>query len=180
PSGDLMAYKIADGRPAWVDSLGRSSGAPGSSLASLADPARPVIDRGIVYAVGHSGRMIAAAAETGERLWTRNLKGTQMPWVAGDTVFVVDIAGNLMALSRADGAVRWYTQLPQQARWNGPVLAGGKLWLVSSKGLLVSVDAANGQIGAQTNLDTTVFIAPVVAGGRMYILTDSARLVALD
>ncbi|MGD9867813.1 MAG: PQQ-binding-like beta-propeller repeat protein [Hyphomicrobiales bacterium] len=181
PSGDLMAYRIPEGRPAWVDSLGRSSGgAAGSTLASLSDPARPVIDKGIVYAVGHAGRMIAASATTGERVWTKNLRGTQMPWVAGDTVFVVDTAGNLMALTRAEGAVRWVTQLPQSGRWNGPVLGSGRLWLVSSRGLLVSVDAATGQLGSQTNLDTTIFIAPIVAGGRMYILTDAGRLLAMD
>jgi outer membrane protein assembly factor BamB len=103
-----------------------------------------------------------------------------MPWVAGDTVFVVEVTGKLMALSRADGKVRWLTELPGKARWNGTVLAGGQLWLVSADGSLVGVDARSGQIGTTTNLGTKVFIAPVVAGGRMYILADNATLYAFN
>ncbi|MCG8562474.1 MAG: PQQ-binding-like beta-propeller repeat protein [Hyphomicrobiales bacterium] len=178
PSGDIVAYSASQARPVWVDSLSRRRG--GSSLASLSDPARPVIDRGVVFAVGHSGRMVATSQGNGERLWTKNIRGTQTPWVAGDAVFLVDTNGKLMALGRSDGEVRWMLDLPNGGKWNGPVLASGKLWLASEEGLLVSVDAKTGTLGSQVDLDTPVFIAPVVASGRMYVLTDKARLVALN
>lgn len=178
PSGEIIAYDINSKRPKWVDSLSRTGA--GSSLAGLSDPARPAIDRGVVFAVGHSGRMIATAAETGERLWTKRVQGIQMPWAAGDLVFVVDVNGVLMALTRKDGKVRWITELPQSKRWSGPILAGGRLWLASNTGMMVSVDAKTGNIVSQRNLDSPVFIAPIVAGGRMYVLTDKARLLALN
>ena len=141
---------------------------------------RPVIDRGVVFVVSHGGKMIAVSESSGERLWTKNLGSTQMPWVAGDSVFVVDLGGKLAALSRTDGKVRWVTDLPAGARWSGPVLAGGKLWLVSGDGLVVGADARTGQIASQIDLDTPVFVTPVVAGGRMYILADNASLIALN
>lgn len=178
PSGDIVAYSVSQARPVWVDSLSRRRG--GSSLASLSDPARPVIDRGVVFAVGHSGRMVATSQGNGERLWTKNIRGTQTPWVAGDAVFLVDTNGKLMALGRSDGEVRWMVDLPNGGKWNGPVLASGKLWLASVEGLLVAVDAKSGTISSQVDLDTPVFIAPVVAAGRMFVLTDKARLVALN
>jgi outer membrane protein assembly factor BamB len=103
-----------------------------------------------------------------------------MPWIAGDTVYVVDLAGRLIALGREDGKVRWVAELPNSGRWNGPVLAGGKLWLVSTQGLLVGVEAATGQPTSQVDLGTEVFVTPVVAGGRMYILADNAQLIALN
>ena len=124
--------------------------------------------------------MFATSEASGERLWTRNLAGTQMPWIAGDTVFVVDLSGKLIALDRADGKVRWITDLPASRRWSGPVLAGGKLWLVSGDGLLVGADARTGQLSSQLDLDTPVFVTPIVAGGRMYILADNASLIALN
>jgi outer membrane protein assembly factor BamB len=178
PAGDIVAYNIGNGESAWRESLSRTSETSAAGI--LADPARPVIEGGVVYAVGHGGKMIAVSESTGERLWTRNLTSTQMPWVAGDTVYVVDITGKLMALAKGDGKVRWLTQLPGTAHWNGPVLAGGKLWLVSADGSIVGVDARNGQVSSTTSLGTKVFVSPVVAGGRMYILADNATLIALN
>ena len=93
---------------------------------------------------------------------------------------MVDLGGKLMALDRTDGKVRWVTDLPSSTRWSGPVLAGGKLWLVSGDGLLVGADARTGQVTSQFDLDTPVFVTPVVAGGRMYILADNASLIALN
>jgi outer membrane protein assembly factor BamB len=178
PAGDVVAFEVGSGKAAWTDSLSRSSDTTAAGI--LGDPARPVIDRGVVFAVSHGGKMIATSESTGERLWTRNLASTQMPWIAGEAVFVVDLTGKLVALNRADGKVRWATELPAGNRWNGPVLAGGKLWVVSGSGLLVSADARTGQLTSQVDLGTAVFVTPVVAGGRMYILADNAQLIALN
>jgi len=178
PAGDIVAYEAGSGKAAWRDSLSRSTEKSASGV--LGDPARPVVDRGVVYAVSHGGRMIATSLATGARVWTRNVASTQMPWVAGDAVFVVDVANRLMALGRNDGEVRWVAELPNAARWSGPVLAGNQVWVVSSEGLLVGVDARGGQISSKVDLDTEVFVTPVVAGGRMYILSDDADLIALN
>ena len=151
-----------------------------SQLDSLTDAARPAIDSGVVFAVGHSGRMVATQAKNGERLWSLNLAGTQTPWVAGETVFVVDTSGQLLALSRRDGKVQWTTQLPSAKVWSGPTLAGGSLWLASNKGLLVSVEAVTGKLSSQLELGDPVYIAPVVAQGKMYVFTDAAKLIALN
>lgn len=177
-SGDVVAYDIATGRPTWVESLARRRG--GSGLASLSDAARPVVDGGVVYAVGHSGRMVATAVANGERLWTKSIRSTQTPWVSSSAVFVVDVEGKLFALDRRSGNIRWVVDLPQQGRWNGPVLASGRLWLVSAAGLLVGVDAKSGQVNQQRELKDATFIAPVIASGRMYILSDKARLYAFN
>jgi outer membrane protein assembly factor BamB len=178
PAGDVAAFEVDGGKAAWSDSLTRSTDTTAAGI--LGDPARPVIDHGVVYAVSHGGKMIAASESTGERLWTLNIGSTQMPWIAGDTVYVVDLDGKLVAIDRADGKVRWTSDLPAKGRWNGPVLAGGKLWLVSGAGLLVGADARTGQVSSQVDLDTPVFVSPVVAGGRMYIFADDADLIALN
>ena len=178
PSGDLVAMKVSDGSPVWTENLARTRQT--SQMASMSDAARPAIDGGIVFAVGHAGRMVATNSKTGERLWSINVPGTQAPWVAGDTVYVVDTHGQVMALSRTDGKTRWTAQLPDSKTWSGPVLAGGMLWLASNKGQLVGVDAATGKLSSNLNLGEAVYIAPIVAQGRMFVLTDSAKLIALN
>lgn len=179
PSGDLVALKVDDGSLVWSENLARTRTT--SQLASMSDAARPVIDQGTVFAVGHAGRMIATQTTSGERLWSVNLPGTQAPWVAGSSVFVVDTQGDLLAISRTTGKVQWTTKLPGSgAAWSGPTLAGGTLWLTSSKGALIGVEAATGRVAKQQDLGDPVYIAPVVADGRMYVLTDEAKLIALN
>jgi ELWxxDGT repeat protein len=178
PSGEINALDLSNGSPKWTDSV--SGGAIGSSISGVGDAARPVIDGDIVFASNGSGRMIATSVKSGERVWAKDIRSGQTPWVAGDTVFVVDTSGRAYALARKTGKTRWVASLPDDRLWNGPIVAGGKLWAVSSKGLLVGLDARSGEIATKTALDNPVFIPPVVASGRMYVLTDKANLIALN
>ncbi len=177
-SGDVVAVKVATGQAAWTESLARTRTA--SSLAAMSDAARPAIDSGVAFAVGHAGRMVATQMRNGERLWSLTVPSIQQPWVAGDSVFVVDTTGQLMAITRRDGKIAWTMKLPGDGTWSGPVLAGNRLWLASSKGQLVSVDPLTGKTAGTQDLGGPVFIAPIVAGGRMYVLTDKARLLAFN
>ena len=176
-SGDIVALRLTDGTQVWQESLSRTRMA--SAMASMSDAARPAMDGGIVFAVGHGGRMIASQQRTGERLWSLNVPGIQGPSVAGDSVFVVDTTGQVMAIAKREGTIQWTTKLPGNDTWSGPTLAGGALWLTSSKGQLVSVEASTGKVSATQNLGAPIFIAPIVAAGRMYVLTDKAKLIAL-
>ena len=108
------------------------------------------------------------------------MPGTQTPWVAGESVFVVETTGQLLALSRKDGKILWTTKLQPDVAWCGPTLAGGTLWLASAKGTLVGVDAASGRVTTQKELGGAIYVAPIVAQGQMYILTDNAKLIALN
>jgi outer membrane protein assembly factor BamB len=178
PTGDVVALKASTGQPVWSESLSRTRTA--SSLGAMSDAARPVMSNGVVYAVGHAGRMVATSQKTGERLWSLTVASIQPPWIAGDSVFVVDTAGQVMAITRTDGKIQWATKLAGGGTWSGPVLAGSRLWLTSSKGQLASVEASNGKVASTQDLGSPIFIAPVVAGGRMFVLTDNARLMAFN
>ncbi len=178
PSGEVTALDTATGEPRWKDSV--SGGVIGSSLTTIGDAARPVIEGGVVYAGNRTGRLVATKLTNGERVWSRDIRAAQTPWVAGDSLFVVDTNRRLYALNRKTGKVRWVTTLPDAKTWSGPTLAGGKLWLASNKGLLVGVDAKTGQVATKRDLDDAIYISPIVASGRMFVLTDEARLIAMN
>jgi outer membrane protein assembly factor BamB len=178
PTGDVVALRVSNGQPVWSESLARTRTA--SSLTAMSDAARPAITGGVVYAVGHAGRMVATSQKSGERLWSLTVASIQPPWVAGDSVFVVDTGGQVMAVTRNDGKIQWASKLSGGGTWSGPVLAGNRLWLTSSKGQLASVEANSGKVASTQELGSPIFIAPVVAGGRMYVLTDNARLLAFN
>jgi len=188
-SGELFALRVENGRVAWSDSLTRTGGAGSTPLTAINDIAgRPVIDRGLVFAVSHAGRMVAIDIRTGERAWTVNIPGVQTPWVAGDFVYVVSIDAQLFCLTRKEGRIKWLTQLPRYEDpedksgviyWAGPVLASDRLLLLSSNGRAVSVSPYTGQILGQVDVPDGAFITPVVADGMVYLLTNGAELVAL-
>ncbi len=178
PTGDVVALRASSGQPVWSESLARTRTA--SSLGAMSDAARPAVAGGVVFAVGHAGRMVATSLKTGERLWSLTVASIQQPWVAGDTVFVVDTGGQVMAVTRNDGKIQWVSRLPGGGTWSGPVLAGSRLWLTSSKGQLAGLEASNGRVASTQDLGSPIFIAPVVASGRLYVLTDNARLMAFN
>ena len=185
-SGELFALRAENGRVAWSDNLAavRRAGA----LSNLADiRGMPVIDRGLVMAVSHSGRMVAIDERSGGRAWEQEIGGVDTPWVAGDFIFVLSNDGEVIALTRQSGRIRWVAPLaryedPQDRTgpiiWNGPVLAGGRLWVANSVGELVSLSTENGQEQQRLELPGGAFIAPVVADNTLYVLTDDGTLVA--
>ncbi|MGI9479099.1 MAG: PQQ-binding-like beta-propeller repeat protein [Hyphomicrobiaceae bacterium] len=176
PNGDIVALSVADGTPLWQENLAKTRTT--TSFAAMSDAAAPAMVGGITYSIGHGGKFVATQQASGERLWGLDIGGVQRPWVAGDSVFVVDTRGQLVAVDRNAGKIRWTTQLPGTKVWSGPVLAGGKLWLGSNKGQLIGVDATAGTIATKINVGDKVYVPPVVAEGRLYVLTNSAKLMA--
>lgn len=186
-SGELFALRAENGRPLWTDNL--ATARPLGALSTLADiRGRPVIDRGRVYAVSHSGRMVAIDLRTGDRVWEQDVGGTHGPWVAGDYLYVLANDGDLLCLMRADGRVRWSSELPRYenmekkrdpVRWAGPVLAGDRLIVVASDGEAISISPYTGKALGRVEFPDGVFLDPIVADDRLYVLTDEADLIAL-
>ncbi|WP_340264455.1 PQQ-like beta-propeller repeat protein [Sphingobium mellinum] len=185
-SGELTAYRYENGRTLWGDALSRTS--ISTAVASLTDiDADPVIDRGRVFAIGQGGRMASYELVSGQRLWEINIAGISTPWVAGEWVFVVTSDAKLLCVSRATGKIRWISQLRRwekekkkvnAIRWTGPVLAGGRLILVSTHGDLNYVDPATGQVQTDVRLKRSMSLSPVVANNMLYILADDGKLTA--
>jgi outer membrane protein assembly factor BamB len=186
-SGELFALRVQNGQVGWSDVLSRSGRV--TALSQLDDIAgRPVIDRGVVYAISQSGLMAAFSLNTGERLWSRDIGGIQTPWAAGDFVYVLDNNARLICLTRKEGRVRWIHQLPQYEDmekksdpiiWAGPVLVSDKLILVSSNGYAEAISPYDGKLTGRVEIPDGTTIAPIVANGIMYLYTSDAELVAL-
>ena len=185
-SGELTAYRYENGRVLWADALARTS--ISTEVGSLTDiDADPIIDSGRVYALGQGGRMASYELVTGQRIWELNLAGISTPAIAGEWIFTLTDDARLLAIARSSGRVRWITQMQRykdeddkkgQIFWTGPVLAGGNLWVASSRGLLYKVSSGEGSAQQYLDLDASVSLAPVVADNMLYILDDSGRISA--
>jgi outer membrane protein assembly factor BamB len=185
-SGELSAYRYENGRTLWADALARTN--ISTTVSSLTDiDADPIIDAGRVYALGQGGRMAAYELLTGQRVWELNLAGISTPAIAGEWIFTLTDDARLLAIARSTGRVRWISQLRQfrdeedkegPIFWTGPVLAGGNLWVASSRGEIWKVSVGEGSAQLFADIDTSVSLSPVVAGETLYILDDSGTIHA--
>jgi outer membrane protein assembly factor BamB len=186
-SGEIFSLLVENGRVLWSDALSAINRVdPIADLAHIRGS--PVIDRGAVLAISHSGRMVAVDLRRGARAWDIDLGGVQMPWVAGEFVYLVTNEGQVVCLTRRDGRIRWVRALPHYEdpedredpiQWFGPVLAGDRLILAGSNEALVSISPYTGEILGERDLPAAAAVPPVVADGTLYILTENATLLAL-
>ncbi len=184
-SGEIFGLRPENGQMVWEDNLSavRNTG----SLNSLSDiKGLPVIDQGIVYAVSFSGRLVALDQVTGQRVWQREIGSAETPWAAGENIFVLTSEQQLVALTRGAGDIRWVTQLPRYEEgkgdvpvvWSGPVLAGGRLIMVSSDGQMFDANPQDGAIIHREKISGQADLAPVVADNTLLVLTKDGELTA--
>lgn len=185
-SGELLAFDVVNGNSLWTDSL--AGRARTSSVAALSDiRGRPVIDRDRVIAIGNGGVMASIELRRGERYWDRNLGGTQSPWVAGDFIYVMTSASEVVCVTRDEGRIKWVRPLPpfenmeereDPVYWSGPVLVGDRLLVTGSNGLALSISPYTGQVMGKQELPDRSHLPPVVANEMVFMLSDDANLIA--
>ncbi len=185
PSGELFALRATDGRVLWSESLAAAGTGALSDIAGVR--ASPAVAGGRVVAVGVGGLTICVDLRSGRRLWEQETGGTEAAWIAGDWVFLTNDVGQVAAIGRDSGQVRWATSLRPAPRGNrppepvvlsAPVLAGGRLLVGTSREELVAIDPASGEVTGRTALPGPLTLQPIVAGNLLVAATDDATLVA--
>ncbi len=187
-SGEIFNLRAENGRSSW--SYGLTMPTQVGALPAIADiRGLPIIDKGRVYAISHSGRMASIDLRTGDRVWENDIGGINTPAISGDTIFVLSNDGQLIAVTRDSGQVLWVQELQQRedpddhdsdpVYWAGPVVGGGKLWLTNSMGELASFSVLDGSPLSHIDIGAPSFIPPVIADNVIYVVTDNGHLVAL-
>lgn len=202
-SGEVVALRAANGNDLWNQALSRASRI--NALSEIRDIAgRPVIYKGDVFAASHSGVFAAIDLRTGQPRWSLPVASTTTPWPAGDVVYVVSQAGEVICASRETGQVYWIRDLNQgfdagedregwgigsfriggsqsklKPLWTSPMLASGRLLTASNRGQLVALNPKTGETISTVNLGSPVIISPIAANGTVYFVSDEAELIAV-
>lgn len=163
----------------------------GQAAANISDiSGDPVIDGTTVYVANFSGRLVAMNVANGDRLWTAAEGAVGPVWPAGDSIFLINDLSELVRLEKATGQVIWKTSLPDFEQSGlfgrtrtgfahyGPVLAGGRLIVASSDGLIREFDPRAGNLIGTTEIAGGAASNPVVAGQTLYVVSKSGQLVA--
>jgi len=185
-TGDLFALRVENGSAAWSDNLSNALRLGG--LSGVSDiRGLPVIDKNMAIAISYGGKMVALDMSSGERIWQRDIGGSETPFVSGNRVFVLSSNNEVVALERDTGAIVGVSQLARyqdkEAKsgnvfWTGPIMAAGRLIAFSSDGRAAEINPADGTLLKEWRTGESVRIAPVIAGGTLYLLADDGSLNA--
>ncbi len=188
-AGDLMAVlKIGGGTKVWQSSLaGKRLGRAYAVTYDVTGDA--VIAGKTIYAGSGAGRTVALSASSGEKLWSATEGALGPVAVAGGSLFLVNDEARLVRLDAATGEVIWSVEMPYFTQDKikkrkgiyahyGPVLAGGRVMVVSSDGLLRAFDPANGALTYTAEIPGGAAAQPAVAGGTLYVVGGKGQLHA--
>lgn len=181
--GTLSALGGASGGTVWTVEID----APLRSAPTVAD--------GRVYVTDANNVIRAFSAGDGSELWTfdaipetdGSLSGTS-PAVAGGTVIVPSITGQIIALNAASGEPKWAENLVRGNRnvagsaitdvAGRPAIDGGVVYAVGTGGRMVAARLSNGErIWSQ---DVGGLHQPIVSGNTVFIVDAQDRALALD
>ncbi len=187
-SGEIVAAERATGARVWTSAVAGTR--RGRAYATITDiTGDPVVDGGRVYVGNQSGKAAAFDLASGQRLWTA-AEGAYSPvWPEGGSVFLVSDQAELVRLDAATGQRIWGVELPyfQTERERrrkgvfahyGPVVAGGRVWVPSSDGVLRGFDPVDGSLVHQAEIPGGAASNPAVAGGTLYVKGGNGQLHA--
>jgi len=189
PSGEVIATFPEGGLRRWSTVI--SGARAGSAAATISDIAGdPVIRGDSVYVGNFAGQIVKLDASNGDRIWTANEGAVSPVWPVGNSVFVVNDVNELVRLSDSDGTPVWKVQLPglveagtfgssnEVVAHYGPVLAGGRLVVASSDGLIRQFDPVSGALVGTIAIEGGAASNPVVAGQTLYVVSKTGQLHA--
>lgn len=187
-SGDLIAALRLGGVQLWTSTIsGQRLGRAYSAITDISGD--PVIQGSTIYVGTPSGRLAAIDLASGDRIWTAGEGAVSAVWPAGGSIFLVSDQAELVRLDARNGEKIWSATLPLYTKEKikrrrgvfphyGPILAGGRLIVVSGDEMLREVDPATGRLLRTTPLGAPAAVDPIVAGQTLYIVTTDGQLHA--
>jgi outer membrane protein assembly factor BamB len=183
---DSQAWSLDadDGRQRWQIPVG-------AARSVLSGGAAPAIGARYVFMPFATGEVQAVFPQTGVRIWGTFVAGGRLgtaysdinditadPVVVGDTVYVGNQSGRVVALNARDGDTRW---VARDGAYSPVAVAGGSLFFVSDRNELIRLDASDGTriwgselplfVNERQRRRKAVFthFGPILAGGRVVV-----------
>jgi outer membrane protein assembly factor BamB len=188
PSGQLVGALRKGGVEVWRASVaGRRLGRAYGLVSEIS--ADPVVAGPVTYVGNASGRLVALETRSGEQIWAAVEGATTTVALGGGSIFLVNDESRLVRLDADTGEVIWQVELPYFVNDKpnrrkaifahyGPILAGGRLVIASSDGLLRFFSPTDGSLVGSLEIPGGAAAAPVAAGGAIYVVGAEGQLHA--
>lgn len=179
-NGRLAAVDIDTGDIVWEILLSVPKGRSDLDRLSDIDGQLAVVGQDI-YAAGYQGRMASVAAESGQVLWGREVSsfvGVAADWTS---VYTTRDDGEIIAMSRNDGAEIWRNDDLLRREATLPVPFYTTVAVGDLEGYLHFFSNLTGEPVARVKVGgAAISNAPVVVANRLYVQTDAGTLAAYD
>jgi outer membrane protein assembly factor BamB len=173
--GDLWSFTTA----------GKSPKGMGYMYPGLMGP-EPAVANAFLYVVTYDsvGAHLSAMKVAGSAVWSRSIGtvgGTEYsaPVVAGTSVYVGSLNGNLYAFNASTGAPVW-TFAAGGAIHSSPAVSGGIVYVGSQNGTLWAINATTGKKVWSVVGGGAVESSPAVVGGTVYVGFDNSAVGAYN
>ncbi len=186
----LISLGLADGRILWKhQGLRETTGVLASASVAVDGPA--------VVVPYSSGELYGLRADTGREIWraqmmpkrrtsgiSRLVDIVSLPILTGTRVYAATRGGMVLALDRNSGIRVWERELSGvQGMWS----AATHLFIITSDGLLVCLEASSGRVRWVQPVDPEAdeddrgyWNGPVVMNSLLMVLSDDGRLMVYD
>ena len=177
-NGRLIATNLLTGDVVWESLLSVPTGRSDLDRLTDVDGSIAVVGQD-VYAIGYQGRLAAVASESGQVLWNRDIssyEGVSADW---NSVYTVQADGEIVALSRRDGAETWRNSDLLRREPTLPVAFHTTVAVGDLEGYLHFFSNLTGSPVARVKLGgAAITSAPVVVADRLYVQSDSGSIAA--
>ncbi len=177
-NGKLASYSLADGSVGWEVLLDPPAGR--NEVERLADINSTIRAIGEdLYVVGYRGQLASVAAESGQVLWSRDVRSYEGLSVDLQNVYVSGADSDLSAMVRQTGSDLWKHEQLMLRDISGPTAYRNSVVVGDFEGYVHFFDTATGELQARVRAGSDrVTSPPVVVSETIYVQTDGGDLAA--
>lgn len=131
----------------------------------------PIYVKGVLYLVDNDGHAFAFDADTGRKIWRRQIAelNATSPAYSEGRLYIANLApGQLLCLNAKTGKTIWRKALPARTE-SSPVVVGKRVYFGAEDGNLYAVNKRNGRTIWTTRLAGAIKAAPAFKDGILYV-----------
>lgn len=180
-SGEVFVMRADNETPLWSDTI--TTALRHDSISSIPHiVGNPIIEKSILYAVSHGGRMAAFDLSSGTTSWQIDVGSLVSPLLIGNALFVVDNNNRVICLEKETGKIYWVTPLPLSAEgkpllWTAPIAVNEQLLVCSSAGDIMYLNLSDGSKYKRLTTKDGIVAQPIVLRDHLYLLTESGQIL---
>lgn len=168
-SGRVNAYFVKDGQLIWQQRISQPKGS--TEIEKLNDvDTTPVVEQGLVYAIGYNGSIVALDLSNGQTVWKKALGSTHSFTVDQNRIFAVDQDDNVYSLSKNGGSTLWKQSDLMHRQLTDPVIYQDYVVVGDFEGYLYLIDINSGNIISKTQVSSSgLRTKPIVVDNKIII-----------